>query len=91
MPKITKGHGPTNLRADSYVEDVLENSDRPVPEQDAPADPAEPVAQAEGDGPVRPSNAASKAEWLAYCQALHPDEDLSAFSKADLIELYGKG
>lgn len=57
---------------------------------DTEADPAGDTAAADDeDAPERPATSASKADWLAYAQAVHPDEDLSGYTKAELVELYG--
>jgi hypothetical protein len=74
--------------------ETAKDEEEPVKDEPENRKPAE-VDGVENDGPglapilTRPSTAASKAEWVEYAQAITPDEDLSNFTKADLIELYG--
>lgn len=88
--RVVDGHGDadaetTELEADGEATELEGPDDGPELEQGDGEELTEVP-----DEPARPSTSATKADWLAYAQALHPGEDLSAYTRADLIELYGE-
>ncbi|MFF5980853.1 hypothetical protein ACFY78_18610 [Streptomyces olindensis] len=74
------------LDADFYGVQLVSAPDEA--EQDPPGD-----GEGGGDGPddvQRPARSASKAEWLAYAQAVDPETGgLDELTKDQLIEQYG--
>jgi hypothetical protein len=92
VAKISRHGGPTN-KHDPEPEPVM--PPQALAEEESPDDgpavepEAAPVEDEAATAPARPAANAPKGDWLAYAQALHPDEDLTGYTKADLIELYG--
>lgn len=103
MPKISVTGGATNAGDGLPVEEPTSTAPEPEPvdeavesddivievtdDEDAEVADDEPGPVDEASVPERPALNASKAEWLDYVQALYPGEDLTAVTKAGLIEL----
>lgn len=91
--EMTTDDGETELAGDGTGE-ALPDFDPDAGEREAGPRVVELVEEDETSdaptpGPVKPEPGDLKSLWLAYAQAIHPDEDLSHLTKADLIELYG--
>lgn len=74
-----------------YVDEVRESPsvDEIEAEGDDIGNDAEPDAEPVAAALPRPATNASKAEWLAYAEAV-TGEDCDGYTKAELIELVGK-
>jgi hypothetical protein len=88
--------GSTDLAEDGAEESAAEPAGDPeVAGEEQEAEGGEPDNEVEPDAqPVdaalpRPATNASKAEWLAYAEAV-TGEDCADYTKAELIELVGK-